>query len=83
MWSICAYISSSDVSDHVDKFILRQLAHPAVRTFEAEHQIAFHLGLRPIKFFPLDPLLPIRLNLFGIQDRPPDPLLSASLLHTR
>jgi hypothetical protein len=36
------------------EFILRQLAHAAVGTLQAQHQTALHLDLRSLKFFSFD-----------------------------
>jgi len=41
----------------IDQLILRQLAHTAVRTFQTEHETAFHLICRAIKLFAFDALL--------------------------
>src|SRR5262245_66050789 len=57
----------------VDKLVLREFAHAAVRTFETEHEIALHLVLGAIKFLPLDTLLadPLDFSAYEI-DHPFD-----------
>ena len=55
-------IHAIDLSEHVVQrrmpsvceLVLRQFAHAAVRTLQAQHQAALHLGLRPLKLFPFD-----------------------------
>ena len=47
----------------VSEFVLRQFAHAAVRTLQAQHQAALHLSLGPLKLLPFDAFDPDLSNL--------------------